>query len=127
MTRKKPNRFISNIWNTKLSCSRIQNLSPPNIGEKKSGTFLTALIFITHEQGWKRKMFSVENVQSLMDHEESELWDLATALLQLQNAIFKLEEHEKNLTVLRTLASRAIEAGRELDVVLQVLSDKVED
>jgi hypothetical protein len=72
-------------------------------------------------------MFSVENVQSLMDHEESELWDLATALLQLQNAIFKLEEHEKNLTVLRTLASRAIEAGRELDVVLQVLAGKVED
>ena len=72
-------------------------------------------------------MFSIENAQSLMDHEESELWDLATALLQLQNAIFKLEEHEKNPTVLRTLASRAIEAGRELDVVLQVLADKVED
>ncbi len=72
-------------------------------------------------------MFSVENAQSLMAHDESELWDLATALLQLQNAIFKLEEHEKNPAVIRTLASRAIEAGRELDAVLQVLGEKIED
>ncbi len=72
-------------------------------------------------------MFSVENAQSLMAHDESELWDLATALLQLQNAIFKLEEHEKNTAVIRTLASRAIEAGRELDAVLQVLGEKIED
>ncbi len=72
-------------------------------------------------------MFSVENAQSLMNHDESELWDLATALLQLQNAIFKLEEHEKNPAVIRTLASRAIEAGRELDAVLQVLGQKIED
>ncbi len=72
-------------------------------------------------------MFSVENAQSLMHHDESEVWDLATALLQLQNAIFKLEEHEKNPAVIRTLATRAIEAGRELDAVLQVLGEKIED
>ncbi len=72
-------------------------------------------------------MLSVENAQSLMNHDESELWDLATALLQLQNAIFKLEEHEKNPTVVRTLATRAIEAGQELDALLQVLGEKIVD
>ncbi len=72
-------------------------------------------------------MLSVENAQSLMKHDESELWDLATALLQLQNAIFKLEEHEKNPAIIRTLATRAVEAGKELDAELQVLGEKITD
>jgi hypothetical protein len=63
----------------------------------------------------------------LKHHDESELWDLATALLQLQKAIFRLEEHETDPEIIKELASRALDAGHELDAVLEVLADSIED
>jgi hypothetical protein len=72
-------------------------------------------------------IFSIESARSLKNHEESELWDLASALLHLQNAIFRMEEHEKDPAIIRDLASRAVDAGRELDAVLAVLEEKIVD
>ncbi len=69
--------------------------------------------------------FSAENAHAMKNHEESELWDLATALLHLQNAIFRMEEHETDPDTIRALASRAIDAGNELDAVLAVLGEKL--
>ena len=71
--------------------------------------------------------FSVESARLLSHHDESELWDLASALLHLQNAIFRMEEHETDSAIIRELAGRAVDAGRELDAVLGVLAEKVKD
>jgi len=64
---------------------------------------------------------------SLKNHEESELQDLASALLHLQNVIFRMEEHETDPAVICDLAARAIDAGREIDGVLGVLAEKIVD
>jgi len=70
---------------------------------------------------------SIECLKSLKERDESELWELAAALLQLQHAILRLEVGETDPTVLATLAERALSAGREFSAVLEVLEEIIED
>jgi hypothetical protein len=66
-------------------------------------------------------------LKSLKERDESELWELAAALLQLQNAIFHLEDGETDPKILEILAERALSAGRELDAVLAILEERTPD
>ena len=70
---------------------------------------------------------STENLKLLKGRDESELWELAAALLQLQHVIFRLEANETDPAVLGILAKRALSAGRELDAVLAILDELLPD
>jgi hypothetical protein len=66
-------------------------------------------------------------LKSLKERDEAELWELATALLQLQHAIFHLEDGEIDPKILGILAERALSAGRELNAVLSLLEETIPD
>lgn len=66
-------------------------------------------------------------LKSLKDRDEPELWELAAALLQLQHAIFHLENGESDPKILGMLAERALSAGRELEAVLTILEETIPD
>ena len=71
-------------------------------------------------------MLSIESLEALKDMDENGLWELGAALMQVQGAILRMEEHTTNPTVVRDLATAALDAGRELEAVLSVLSEKME-
>lgn len=62
-----------------------------------------------------------------MNRSESDIWPLVTALQQLQNAIFQLEKNESDPDILKDLATRAGEIGKELEEILAILEEKIED
>lgn len=66
-------------------------------------------------------------LKSFKERDEAELWELAAPLLQLQQAIFHLEEGEEDQKILRILAERALSAGRELNAVLATLEEIIPD
>ncbi|MFX0102564.1 MAG: hypothetical protein ACFFCS_23560 [Candidatus Hodarchaeota archaeon] len=70
---------------------------------------------------------SAKSIQSLMNRSESDIWPLVTALQQLQNAIFQLEKNESDPDILKDLATRAGEIGKELEEILAILEEKIED
>jgi hypothetical protein len=66
---------------------------------------------------------SIECLKSLKNRDEADLYELATALLQVQDAILRLEMEETNPTILKELAGRALASGEELDEILAILSE----
>ncbi len=70
---------------------------------------------------------SMDYLKTLKDHHEANLWTYASALLQMQEAIFALEIDEKNPKALKALAGRALEVGKELKAVLNVLGENMEE
>jgi hypothetical protein len=71
-------------------------------------------------------MLSIESLEALKDMDENGLWELGAALMQVQGAILRMEEHATDPAVVRDLATAALDAGKELEAVLSVLSEKVE-
>jgi hypothetical protein len=70
---------------------------------------------------------SSDYLKLLKERDESELWELASALLGLQNVIFRLEAGETDPNRLGLLAERALSTGRELTAILEVLEETLED
>ena len=70
---------------------------------------------------------STDYLKLLKERDESELWELAAALLQLQQVIFRLESGETDPKHLGLLAERALSTGQELNAVLEVLEEILED
>ena len=70
---------------------------------------------------------STETLTALKQRDEADLYELASALLHVQDAILRLEMNEKNPDVLKELAKRALSAGEELEAILKILEEIVED
>ncbi|HME50627.1 MAG TPA: hypothetical protein VKM55_00280 [Candidatus Lokiarchaeia archaeon] len=58
--------------------------------------------------------------------DENGLWELGAALMQVQGAILRMEEHATDPAIVRDLATAALDAGQELEAVLSVLAEKLD-
>nr|MDO8119486.1 hypothetical protein [Candidatus Sigynarchaeota archaeon] len=70
---------------------------------------------------------SGDHLSRLRDKDESGLWDLASALMQVQETILRMEEHTDDPDLLRALSGHALATGRELASVLATLESSVDD
>ncbi len=71
-------------------------------------------------------MLSAESLERLKAMDESGLWELGAALLQVQGAILRMEQRVSDADMLKDLANASLDAGRELEAVLLVLSEKID-
>ena len=72
-------------------------------------------------------MLSSEDLSRLKLQDETGLFELASALLSVQEAILRMEEHTDDPDLLRSLSARAISAGEELTLVLAAIEESIED
>ena len=66
-------------------------------------------------------------INILKDRSEEEIWNYVGALQHMQNALFQLEKDERDPDVLRELAKRSLEIGKELQMILGILEEIIED
>jgi hypothetical protein len=64
-------------------------------------------------------------IESFKNKPEQNLWNYVLALQQLQNALFDLEKDETDPEVLQDLSSRALEIGRELEEILEIMENSL--
>ena len=67
---------------------------------------------------------SAETLNALKHRDEEDLYELASALLHVQDAILRLEMDETNPEVLRELAKRSLSTGDELEAIVNYPSLK---
>ncbi|HMF30509.1 MAG TPA: hypothetical protein VKK79_03800 [Candidatus Lokiarchaeia archaeon] len=72
-------------------------------------------------------MLSSEDLSRLKQQDDTDLFELASALLSVQEAILRMEEHTDDPDLLRTLSARALESGKELSSVLAAIEATIED
>jgi len=72
-------------------------------------------------------MLSLKSIDSLKNRPVTDIWNLVTALQQWQNALFQLEKNENDIDILKDLARQSCEVGKQLEVILQILEEKIED
>ena len=72
-------------------------------------------------------MLSLKSIDSLKNRPVEDIWNLVTALQQWQNALFQLEKNENDIDILKDLATQSCEVGKQLEVILQILEEKIED
>ena len=66
-------------------------------------------------------------IESFKNKPQKSIWNYITALQQLQNALFELEKEENDAEVLKDLANRALEIGREIEEILNLMEQNLED
>ncbi len=69
---------------------------------------------------------STRSIELLKFKSERDLWNLVFALQHVQTAIFQMEKDERNPEVLEELSAKALEVGREVRALLDVLKEKIE-
>ncbi len=67
------------------------------------------------------------SINILKNRSEEEIWNYVDALQHMQNALFQLEKGETDPDVLRELAERSLEIGKELHMILEILEEIIED
>ena len=72
-------------------------------------------------------MLSLKSIDSLKSRPVADIWNLITALQQWQNALFQLEKDEADIDILKDLATQSIEVGKQLEVILMILEEKIEE
>ena len=70
---------------------------------------------------------SQRSIDTFRNRPEEEIWNYLFALQNLQNALFQLEKNESDPEVLKDLATRALEIGKEISAILELLEEIVED
>ena len=66
-------------------------------------------------------------INILKDRSEEEIWNYVDALQHMQNALFLLEKDETDPDILRELARRSLEVGKELQMILEILEERIEN
>ena len=72
-------------------------------------------------------MLSLGSIDSLKSRPVADIWNLITTLQQWQNALFQLEKDEADIDILKDLATQSIEVGKQLEVILMILEEKIEE
>ena len=72
-------------------------------------------------------MLSLKSIDSLKSRPVADIWNLITALQQWQNALFQLEKDKADIDILKDLATQSIEVGKQLEVILMILEEKIEE
>ena len=70
---------------------------------------------------------SSKSIDLLKNRSEFDLWNYVGALQHMQNAIFQLEKDEEDPDVLKELATRALEIGKELEEIISLLEEKIDE
>ena len=66
-------------------------------------------------------------IESLKNKSDQSMWNYILALQQLQNALFELEKDESDHDVLRDLSTRAIEVGKDLEKLLELVENNLKE
>ena len=66
-------------------------------------------------------------IESLKNKSDQSMWNYILALQQLQNALFELEKDESDHDVLRDLSTRAIEVGKDLEKLLELMENNLKE
>ncbi len=69
---------------------------------------------------------SSDHLSRLRAKDEPGLWDLASALMQVQETILRMEEHTDDPELLEALSGHALATGKELAGVLAALESSLE-
>ena len=72
-------------------------------------------------------MLSIKSIDSLRNRSVVDIWNLITALQQWQNALFQLEKSEIDPDVLKDFAEQSSQVGKELEVILAILEERIDD
>ncbi len=70
---------------------------------------------------------SDKSIQNLKNKSQQRIWNYVTALQQLQNALFELEKEENDPEILEDLTKRALEIGKEIESILELIEKITED
>jgi len=66
-------------------------------------------------------------IESFKNKPDQSMWNYILALQQLQNALFDLEKDESDHDVLRDLSTRAIEVGKDLEKLLELMENNLKE
>ena len=66
-------------------------------------------------------------IESFKNKSDQSMWNYIMALQQLQNALFELEKDENEPDVLKDLSTRALEIGKDLEKLLELMEDNLKE
>ncbi|MHA1492266.1 MAG: hypothetical protein ACTSRI_21765 [Promethearchaeota archaeon] len=66
-------------------------------------------------------------IESFKNKPDQSLWNYIIALQQLQNALYELEKDENDHEVLQDLSTRALEIGKDLEKLLNLMENNLEE
>jgi len=66
-------------------------------------------------------------IESFKNKPDQSLWNYINALQQLQNALFELEKDENEPEVLQDLSIRALEIGKDLEKLLDLMESNLKE
>lgn len=66
-------------------------------------------------------------IKSFRNKPDQYIWNYILALQQLQNAFFELEKEEDDKEVLQDLSSRALEIGKDLEKLLDLMEKSLKE
>ena len=66
-------------------------------------------------------------MESFKNKPDQNMWNYIIALQQLQNALFELEKDETDSEVLQDLSTRALEIGKDLEKLLNLMESNLKE
>jgi len=66
-------------------------------------------------------------IESFKNKSDQSIWNYIIALQQLQNALFGLEKDENEPEVLQDLSIRALEIGKDLEKLLDLMESNLKE
>ena len=66
-------------------------------------------------------------IESFKNKSDQSIWNYIIALQQLQNALFELEKEENEPEVLQDLSIRALEIGKDLEKLLDIMENNLKE
>jgi hypothetical protein len=66
-------------------------------------------------------------IERFKNKPDQSMWNYIIALQQLQNALFELEKGENDHEVLQDLSKRALEIGKDLEKLLNLMENNLEE
>ena len=66
-------------------------------------------------------------IESFKNKPDQSLWNYIIALQQLQNALFELEKDENDPEVLQDLSTHALEIGKDLEKLLNLMENNLKE
>jgi hypothetical protein len=66
-------------------------------------------------------------IERFKNKQDQSMWNYIIALQQLQNALFELEKDENDYEILQDLSKHALEIGKDLEKLLNLIENNLEE
>ncbi len=66
-------------------------------------------------------------IERFKNKPDQSMWNYIIALQQLQNALFELEKDENDHEILQDLSKRALDIGKDLEKLLNLMENNLEE